>query len=65
MFFTTQAMAIIVAAVRYISEFLQQGFPANITGPKQVLISIAIAILFLVDIGILIYTFRVVQHKRI
>ncbi len=65
MFFTTQAMAIIVAAVRYISEFLQQGFPANITGPKQVLISIAIAILFLVDIGLLIYTFRVVQHKRI
>jgi len=64
MFFTTQAMAIIVAAVRYTSEFLQQGFAVNITGPKQLVIGIAIVILFLVDIGILIYTFSIVQHKR-
>ena len=64
MFFTTQAMTIIVAAVRYISEFLQRGFAANVTGPKQVVVSISVGILFLVDVGILIYTFSVVQHKR-
>ena len=64
MFFTTQAMAIIVAAVRYISEFLQQGFAVNVTGPQQVVVSIAIGMLFLVDVGILIYTFSIVQHKR-
>lgn len=64
MFFTTPALAIIVAAVRYISEFFQQGFAVNVTGPKQVVIGIAVVILFLVDIGILIYTFSIVQHKR-
>ena len=65
MFFTTQAMAIIVAVVRYTSDFLQQGFTLQITGPKQAVESIAIGILFLVDVGILIYTFSIVQHKRI
>ena len=64
MFFTTQAMAIIVAAVRYISEFFQQGFAVHVTGPKQVVTGIAVVILFLVDIGILIYTFSIVRHKR-
>jgi len=64
MFFPTQAMAIIVAAVRYISEFFQQGFAVHIAGPKQVVTGIAVVILFLVDIGILIYTFSIVQHKR-
>ena len=64
MFFTTQAMAIIVAAVRYTSDFLQQGFAVHVTGPKPVLESIAIGILFLVDVGILIYTFSIVRHKR-
>jgi hypothetical protein len=65
MFFTTQAMTIIVAAVRYIAEFLQQGFAVNITEPKQALMSIATGMLFLVDIGILFYTRYLVQHKRI
>jgi hypothetical protein len=65
MFFATQAMTIVVAAVRYALEFLQQGHAVNLTEPKQVLISIAAGILFLVDIGILTYTFSVVQHKRI
>jgi hypothetical protein len=64
MFFTTQAITIIVATVRYISEFLQRGFAANVTGPKQVVVSISVGILFLVDVGILLYTFSVVQHKR-
>src|SRR5258706_5597069 len=64
MFFTTQAMAIIVAAVRYTSDFLQQGFAVQVTGPKPIVISIAIGILFLIDIGILIYTFSIVRHKR-
>jgi hypothetical protein len=64
MFFTTQAMTIIVAAVRYTSDFLQQGFAAQVTGPKPFVISIAIGILFLIDIGILIYTFSIVRHKR-
>jgi hypothetical protein len=64
MFFTTQAMTIIVAAVRYALEFLQQGFAVTPTGPKQVVIGIATGMLFLVDVGILIYTFSVVQHKR-
>ena len=64
MFFTTQAMAIIVAAVRYISEFFQQGFAVHVTEPKQVVTGIAVVILFLVDIGILIYTFSIVRHKR-
>jgi hypothetical protein len=65
MFFTTQAMAIIVAAVRYASEFLQNGFSVKVTGPGQIVMSIAIGMLLLVDIGILIYTFSVVQHKRV
>jgi hypothetical protein len=64
MFFTTQAMTIIVAGVRYTSDFLQQGFAVQVTGPKPIVISIAIGILFLVDIGILIYTFSIVRHKR-
>ena len=64
MFFTTQAMAIIVAAVRYTSDFLQQGFAVHVTGSKPVVISIAIGMLFLVDVGILIYTFSIVRHKR-
>jgi hypothetical protein len=64
MFFTTQAMAIIVAAVRYTSEFLQPASAEHVTGPKPIIISIAIGILFLVDIGILIYTFSIVRHKR-
>ena len=64
MFFTTQAIAIIVAAIRYASDFLQQGSTLQITGPKQAVESIAIAILFLVDVAILIYTFSIVRHKR-
>jgi hypothetical protein len=64
MFFTTQATTIIVAAVRYISEFLQHGFALNGTEPKQAVLIIATGMLFLGDIGILIYTFSVVQHKR-
>ncbi|MDQ6644522.1 MAG: hypothetical protein M3Y76_08740 [Chloroflexota bacterium] len=64
MFFTTQATTIIVAAVRYISEFLQHGFAINLTEPKQAVLIIATGMLFLGDIGILIYTFSVVQHKR-
>ena len=64
MFFTTQAMALIVAAVRYTSEFLQQGLAVHATEPKQAVVSIAVVALFLVDIGILIYTFSIVQHKR-
>ncbi len=64
MFFATQAMAIIVAAVRYASEFLQRGFSVNVTEPRQIVISVAIGILFLVDVGILISTFSIVQHKR-
>lgn len=64
MFFTTQAMALSVAAVRYTSEFLQPGFAVHATGPKQVVVSIAVVALFLVDIAILIYTFSIVQHKR-
>ena len=51
MFFTTQAMAIIVAAVRYALEFLQQGITVNLTEPKQVVIGIATGMLFLIDIG--------------
>lgn len=62
MFFTTQAMAIIVAAVRYASELLQQRYSVNVTG--RIVISVAVSTLFLVDIGILIYTYSVVQHKR-
>lgn len=62
MFFTTQAMAIIVAAVRYASELLQQRYPVNVAG--QIVISVAVSALFLVDIGILIYTYSMVQHKR-
>jgi hypothetical protein len=64
MFFTTQAMTIIVAAVRYTSEFVQQGFASNASGPQAIMTGIAIAILFLVDLGILIYTFSIVRHKR-
>jgi len=64
MFFTTQATTITVAAVRYISEFLQHGFAINLTEPKQAVLIIATGMLFLGDIGILIYTFSVVQHKR-
>jgi len=64
MFFATQAMTIAVAAVRYALEFLQQGHAVNLTEPKQVVIGIATGMLFLVDIGILIYTLSVVQHKR-
>lgn len=64
MFFTTQATTITVAAVRYISEFLQHGFAINLAEPKQAVLIIATGLLFLGDIGILIYTFSVVQHKR-
>lgn len=64
MFFTTQAMTLIVAAVRYTSEFVQQGFAVSAKGPQPVVISIAIALLFLVDVGILMYTFSIVRHKR-
>ncbi|HJT59523.1 MAG TPA: hypothetical protein VJ761_23645 [Ktedonobacteraceae bacterium] len=64
MFFTTQAMALIVAVVRYASEFIQQGFAVNTRGSQPVVISVAIAILFIVDVGILIYTFSIVRHKR-
>ena len=64
MFFTTQAMALIVAAVRYTSEFVQQGFAVNAKGPQPVVISIAIGMLFLVDVGILMYTVSIVRHKR-
>ena len=62
MFFTTQAMAIIVAAVRYASELLQQR--GSIYAPGRIMISAAASALFLVDLGILIYTYSVVQHKR-
>jgi hypothetical protein len=62
MFFTTQAMAIVVAAVRYASELLQRRYSVPVT--EQIMISIAVSTLFLVDIGILIYTYSVVQHKR-
>lgn len=64
MFFTTQLMAIIVAAIRYASQFLQPGFAVTLAEPRQALIDIAIGALFLVDIVILIYTLFIVQHKR-
>lgn len=64
MFLTTQAMAIIVAAVRYAFEVLPQGSAVNVLEPKQVGISIAVVFLFLVDIAVLIYTCYLVQHKR-
>jgi hypothetical protein len=65
MFLTTQAMAIVVAAVRYSFVLLQHGLASSLMGPKQVGISVAIVLLFLVDIGVLIYTRYLVQHKRI
>jgi hypothetical protein len=65
MFFTTQLMAIVVAAIRYTSQFLQQGLAIDMIEPKQALINIAIGLLFLLDIIILIYTLFIVQHKRI
>src|SRR2546421_10550094 len=65
MFLTTQAMTILVAAVRYSLVLLQQGFTPDLMGPKQVGISIAIVLLFLVNIGVLVYTRYLVQHKRI
>ncbi len=40
MFFTTQAMAIIVAAVRYISEFFQQGFAVHVSRHRHWLLSL-------------------------
>src|SRR5438874_2032447 len=65
MFLTTQAMTILVAAVRYSLVLLQQGFTPDLMGPKQVGISVAIVLLFLVNIGVLLYTRYLVQHKRI
>ncbi len=65
MFLTTQAMTILVAAVRYSLVLLQQGFTPDLIGPKQVGVSIAIVLLFLVNIGVLVYTRYLVQHKRI
>jgi hypothetical protein len=64
-FLTTQAMAIIVAAVHYAFELFQQGFAANAEKPEQVGLSSAVVRLLLVDIGVLIYTRYLVQYKRI
>jgi hypothetical protein len=64
MFLTTQAMAIIVAAVRYALELLQQGFTATAMEPKQVELSVVVVLSFIVDLGAIIYTRYLVQHKR-
>ncbi len=40
-------------------------FTPDLIGPKQVGVSIAIVLLFLVNIGVLVYTRYLVQHKRI
>ena len=65
MFLTTQAMTIIVAAVRYAYDFFQQGFAMHVMEPQRIGISVAIALLFLVDIGVFLFTGHLVQHKRI
>jgi hypothetical protein len=65
MLLTTQAMAIVVAAVRYAFELLQQGNLAHVMDPKQVGLNVVVALLFLVDFGALVFTGYLVQHKRI
>ena len=65
MLLTTQAMAIVVAAVRYAFQLLQQGNLAHVMDPKQVGLSVVVALLFLVDLGVLVFTRFLVQHKRI
>lgn len=65
MFLITQAMTIVVAAVRYAYDFLQQGFVTHAMAVRQVGLSATIALLFLLDIGVLIFTGYLVQHKRV
>jgi hypothetical protein len=65
-FLATQAMAIVVAALRYAYDLWQavgrQGIAP--TEPGQLGLSIVMVLLLLVDCGILVATRYLVQHKR-
>ena len=65
MLLTTQAMAIIVAAVRYAFDLLPQGNTVHTMEPNQVGLNVIAALLFFVDIALLIFTRYLVQHKRV
>lgn len=65
MLLTTQAMAIIIAAIRYIFELLQQGPITNAMEPRKAGLAIVVVLLFLVDIVVVLYTSYLVQHKRL
>lgn len=65
MLLTTQAIAIIIAAARYVFELLQQSSVTNAIEPRQAGSAIAFVLLFLVDIGVLLSTYHLVQHKRL
>ena len=68
MFLATQAMAIIVAALRYAYDLwlATSGRPQGIapTEPGQLGLSVVMVLLLLVDCGILVVTRYLVQHKR-
>ncbi len=65
MLLATQAMAIIIAAVRYLFELLQQSSVTNAMETGQAGLAIAVVLLFLIDIGVILYTYYLVQHKRL
>ncbi len=65
MLFTTQAMAIIIAAVRYAFDLLPRGNAVHAMEPNQVGLNVIAALLFFVDIVLLIFTRYLVQHKRV
>lgn len=68
MFLTTQAMAILIAVLRYAYDLWQatggRGQAAVPAEAKQLGLSVIIVLLLLVDCGILVVTRYLVQHRR-
>ncbi len=57
MLLATQAMAIIIAAVRYLFELVQQSSVTNVMESGQAGLAIAVVLLFLIDVGVVLYTY--------
>jgi len=56
---------IIIAAVRYLFELVQQSSVTNVMESGQAGLAIAVVLLFLIDVGVVLYTYYLVQHKRL
>lgn len=64
-FLITEAIAIAIAAIRFVFMLLQPSTAVNMMEPIQVEINVVMGLLFIVDIAVLINTYYLVQHKRL